>query len=484
MMEWWASMGVFCIVRRIGAAVLVVATGMGETALPAPPETTSPPVLDSRELMRLGGIDAAAWARFQDGRPWSEPERETLQKILFRLSGLPAGDVEQLARPGFDLKRLANDPSAYRGEVVRLRGRIRTIRALPLPEEMARRFGLKHYYRAEVTLDGVPQAVIVYARTVPKQWQSGGSVNEPGGAYGMFVKLEGDGGDETSPRPAFAAARVAVYPEDRLLGRLGMDVGLLDDLADRRPLRAEERECFYQALAAAARSEPGQLRKTAARRLRQRGLTGDSVVPLFNDPRRARGELVLLSGAARRVLRVRVDEPDVQRRFGIDHYYEIYLYTGDSQGNPLVFCVTHLPEGFPTGDGPDYGESVTVAGFFLKSWAYASARTEEESPEGERPGPLQLAPLLVGRDVVWNRETTATGRTSLGDIAVGGVLLLVLVGVWIWLLRASRVGGRAVPRPENLSGAFELPGKPGQEAAPADPRFDFDKREANNSSDP
>ncbi len=77
-------------------------------------------------------------------------------------------------------------------------------------------------------------------------------------------------------------------------------------------------------------------------------------------------------GEALRAVRVRVDDPDVVRRFGIRQYYEIEVVTPDSQNNPLVVCVAELPEGLPLGD--KIHESVRVAGFFLKSWAYNTAK--------------------------------------------------------------------------------------------------------------
>jgi hypothetical protein len=397
---------------------------------------------------------------------------------MLRLAAIPVDDVEQLANPAVAPQGLAADPAAWRGEIMRLRGLVRSIEVIPLSEDMARRFDVKQYYRAEMTLDPRKRPVVVFARAVPNEWRDGGTVDQPGGAWGLFVKLEADG--DAPPRPAFAAARVAVYPEDRLLGRLGMDVGLLDELADRRPLRAEERECFYQALAAAARSEPGQLSRQAAQRLNKQGLARDSVVPLFNDPSRERGKLALLSGAARRVLQVRVEEPDIQRRFGINHYYEIYLYTDDSQANPLVFCVTHLPKGMPTGDDPDYGESVTVAGFFLKSWAYPSERTAESS-DGKRPGPLQLAPLLVGRDVVWHGARPADRARVWWGIGGGVAFVILLLGAWIWMLRAARVDRQRRRQSPDLSSVADRVGSPVRETAEFDGPFDFGKRDGNNS---
>ncbi|HLA84364.1 MAG TPA: hypothetical protein VJL29_06195 [Thermoguttaceae bacterium] len=401
---------------------------------PATDAARNVPALDSRQLMRLAGIDDAQWARFEDGRPWNEPQQETLQKILLRLAALPVEDVERLARPSIDWKRLRSDPGEYRGQIVRLHGRIQSLDVLSLSEEMAQRFGVKRYYRIELMPDDAPGPVVVFARTIPRAWQAGGRVDQPAGAWAMFVTLEGN--DAAGARPAFAAARVAWYPSDRLLGRLGMDVGLLDELVDSKPLRAEERECFYQALAAAERSKPGQLRDEAARQLARTKNKRYSVEPLFNAPARQRGRLVILSGTARRALRVRVEEPDIRRRLGIDHYYEIYLSTDDSQRNPVVFCVGRLPEGMPTGEGPGYAEAVTVAGFFLKSWAYASGLSARPG-QGDRSAPLQLAPLLVGREAVWHKSKPPAASLFWGS-AAAVALMLVLLGIWFWLRKSNR----------------------------------------------
>ena len=115
-----------------------------------------------------------------------------------------------------------------------------------------------------------------------------------------------------------------------------------------------------------------------------------------------RGRLVKLSGTARRVVRVPIDDPAVVSRLGADHYFEIDLVAEGSQNNPLVFCTLDLPGGMPLGGPPSYGENMEVTGFFLKTWQYPTALSEGE--KAANPGSsraLQTAPLVIGPAPLW-----------------------------------------------------------------------------------
>ncbi len=219
----------------------------------------------------------------------------------------------------------------------------------------------------------------------------------------MFVKVgeKADGGASL----VFAAPRLAWYPDD-LLGRLGMDVGLLGGAEDPKSSGLDtpaEREAFYQMLAAVGRAAPAELQRAAEKDLSQtpkkwlwtnpQGERQYSVVPLFNDPATQRGRLVELSGTARRIEEIRVTDPDLVTRFGIDHYYQVSLFTDDSQGNPVTFCLRQLPEGMPYGNLPRYGEAVRIAGFFFTTWSYPIAKgaaREKGSDPIYRNGPRVL----------------------------------------------------------------------------------------------
>jgi hypothetical protein len=188
-----------------------------------------------------------------------------------------------------------------------------------------------------------------------------------------------------------------------------------------------------------------------------------SVAPLFNDAKRQVGELVVLDGAARRVVRIDVSSrsdgrgaSDVARRFGFDHYYEIEVFTDDSQNYPLVFCVRELPEGFPTGEGLHV--PVRMAGFFFKAWQYTTRglRDAETGDIVAGAGRPQFAPLLIGRAPLLLKLESAD--SDAGRLVGGGLFLLALGGIWAaawWFARDDRKFAKRI-----AAAGFSLP--PGQ----------------------
>jgi hypothetical protein len=169
-----------------------------------------------------------------------------------------------------------------------------------------------------------------------------------------------------------------------------------------------------------------------------------SVAPLFNDADHQIGELLVLDGVVRRAVRVDVgtapdgQPSDVWQRFGIDHYYELELFTGDSQNYPVVVCVRDLPAGFPTGD--EIHESVRVPGFFFKTWLYHTRKTPDGPAAAPSTAQRQFAPLLIGPAPVWLDEQPSAGSPYAGLVG-SGVFVLAMVGMWAaawWFARGDR----------------------------------------------
>ena len=404
-----------------------------------------------REIFKLRGIGPEQFDRLVDGRPWHEDEEDVLLKLMHSIGRDFQGvDVKQWSHGTFRSSDIGENPGAYRGEVFHISGRVTRVEAREPDTELAKTLELNRYYRCDFVFGEPPERATVFSRTIPKAWKVGKKIDELGDAYGHFLK---QGNDDTGGEvPTFVARRIAWYPSTPL-GRLGMDCGLLDDVRMGTPgvkgsdhpavavkenparlrITADHRECFYQMLDAVDRAAPGELTRLAAEELESRGEEHSSVEPLFHRPGQQQGRLMAFSGVVRRVLRVRVSDEDIVSRFGIDHYYQLYLFTDDSQGNPLVFCVRRLPPGMPTGDGPDFRERVSVAGFFLKTWAY---RIERPRDVAESDMEYQFAPLLIGQEPEW-QPTVAAEKRPFAGLAAGLAVVLVLL-VWLVLRRTGR----------------------------------------------
>ena len=224
------------------------------------------------------------------------------------------------------------------------------------------------------------------------------------------------------PAAGAAAPGLPAYP----------DQGLLAGIQDGSALTAADHEAFYRLLELAKNADPARLRGDAEQLdASPRGLPG-----LFRDPAAQRGRLLRLSGIARRVVRVPIDEPSIVSRLGADHYFEIDLVAQGSQNNPLVFCTLDLPRNMPLGGPPSYGESVEVTGFFLKTWQYPTPLSAAE--KAAHPGSfraLQTAPLLLGAAPLWKPAE----KKSSTALAVGGILALAMIGgcLLLWHIRQS-----------------------------------------------
>jgi hypothetical protein len=402
-----------------------IATGaISQAAPPADDHASSLP--PEAELLALYGMDAKRLAEFNDGRPVAEDELDPLLRMLVAARRFTLGELKQWQHS--DLPDAANlkDTRDDRGQIYRFAGRVKQVAIERLPAELAARFQLDHYYRCQLeAADKRP--LVVYALDVPRAWKPGTALDQPAAACGFLLKRTAKAEPAADATPAFAAQRVEFYPPD-LLGQLGMDVGLLDDVADRKPIEAGDRVCFYSLLAAAKRSQPGALLRQAA--------SHDPIVPLFNQPEEQRGRLIGTTGTAIRAIPIVVEDREMLDVFGIDHYYEVEVVNPDSQGNALVFCVLELPPGMPSGER--IVADVRAAGFYFKSWAYHPHPLANKGlPAGEIK--LRLSPLLIGRELALVVKP-ATSNWLIDSISVG-LLLAAILGLMLlawWFRREDR----------------------------------------------
>lgn len=476
-----------------------------ETAADPTPATNAEAPLTPRELLELYQIPAAQLDGLQDGASIlsNAEEADLLLRVMYRYPEIPRLVLEDWAKQnaaggGFDWSLLATLPAEHRGKVFKLTGRVVGVSENKLDDAVGKRYQLPKFYRVRMQLAGSTRIADVYTHRIPKDWKDSEQAGMQSGALAMFLK-RGDSSDPADPL-VFVTDRVAWYT-DSLLGDLGVDGGLFDDVANNRGIGKGDRELFYQMLHAAGIAQTNELARYAEREIvvhgrrlleerkemqrqlktlqQQQSAAGGSrhtelsgqiselktelrrmelriararqnqheLFPLLENPSDFEGKLLMFRGVARRITKVRVEDPDIVARFDIDHYFQIDATVelefdvtlkdpsdGDSAREmwtfPVTFCARRLPPGMPIGE--NVNEEVRLTGFFFKKWSY-----ELEKQDGQQKAERFSAPMLIGREPIWIRPPAGQENPYNGLIA-GGLFLIALLGVWLGVWRLGR----------------------------------------------
>lgn len=516
----------------------------------------------AREMLRLLGVDDSYLDLMLDGEDIEAADREALLKLLYAVRRFKPLHIFRFRQTQGTWQDAVAEPAAHRGTIWLLRGRVRSAAPLKLNMDEAQRYdNIKEFYRCDLLLGSEEKPATVYVLDVPNAWKN--AVAPPGqwrsSLLGFFVKL----GKES--KPVFVAQHIAWHPPG-LLGDLGMDMGLFDEVRNARPFSAQESEAFYNLLAAVARERENALKQRtkvfrgetefqiqhirdwvvfpwkleqaadeitptpAGQTWRllpeeiqaeiqelpygtvpddgfrqrfldalnsilkrkeyydkdawkdilfgQRGLSvlnipeqqllkrgpnqlseaelmrlnrllmeeafpnliartrGYSVIPLFNHPQQQTGRLMRFRGLCRRAIRIDVTDPHIAERLGVKHYYELEVFTDDSQSNPIVFCVREVPKKMPL--GKETHHEVEIPAIFYKTWAYQVRLSPKLAKErGEEEVQNRVAPLLIGHKAEWIQPDLPEANPLYGWIA-GGLFILAIGCVWFGVWRYNQ----------------------------------------------
>ena len=176
---------------------------------------------------------------------------------------------------------------------------------------------------------------------------------------------------------------------------------------------------------------------------------------LWGDPEKYRGVPVHILGTTRRVLRY---ESSLSQTGWL---YEAWVFSTDSQSNPIVCVFEDAPKGLPIGS--NLSERVVFNGYFLKLMRYEAGDV------------TRAAPLLVGR-IGWTPSANANrqeNRPGLWLAGAVGVMFLISLSRWVWQLKRSLVPKRRMSllrdrptefiAPEELNDWLENVGDSGNE---------------------
>ncbi len=165
-----------------------------------------------------------------------------------------------------------------------------------------------------------------------------------------------------------------------------------------------------------------------------------------------------IEGVARRAVRIAApggaaSQGSTSGKLSFDAYYEMEVFTADSQNLPVVCCVSRLPAEFPVGD--KIREPVRVDGVFFKSWRYRTRKNLVAPGETDRQQRM-VTPVVVGGVPTW-LPTPTRGQNRWG-LWGGMAFLAALVVFWVVMFRLAERDRRrrAARQPARLD---NLPGK-------------------------
>ncbi len=454
-----------------------------------------------RAILELAEIGPEVLAELGQGPDYSDDDWQLLMQIFGRLQQFGNLDSRNIPKTInlslWDEKARKENI----GQLFNFSGIVDSVQEVPLPKKMSELYGRNTVFRCRLGFlindAGDLGHLTVLTTDIPSRWHKKKKLHESVEVLGTLLQGDRDD-DDLGWHTLFLANRFAWYPDKDvptgqiLLARHGMDVALFDEVRHRKPFVkpevSREGEAFYAALTALAQVEPQELVQQAKENVarvakkwlgqqekleknhqalkaclaaateaaeqttlrqqikqakKERGLAAavvqqaeagrSSVAPMFLQPEENVGELFFFEGTARRAVRIAAEG-----QTGIETYYEIEVFTNDSQNLPIVCCVARLPEGFPTGDA--IREPVRLAGVFFKLWRYRS-RKLIESP-GETTGQRQLyTPVVLGNVPTWlNKSSPQKNPWALwGGLAFLGALAVL----WMSMMGLARRDRRA-----------------------------------------
>ncbi|MFO0913299.1 MAG: hypothetical protein U0795_10105 [Pirellulales bacterium] len=489
----------FCAVLFSGIVATVDAQEEPASESPSLSSPGHAPAPTVRSLLEAFGYFIDDWRPFQDGEPVTVERRSDWGKFLQRLGRCDAHELSLLARKPTADGWFVGD---WQGTAWELHGRVHQVRRVALERADAERFGTAELAVLEMTIDtaGTGRAVVVTSR-IPASWrkESAEAWDEPVQVAGILMQRDAAGD------PVFATQGVAWFPArpqpDRgvsanivWLARHGVDVAAWQAIAPHGALAYQDRQPFYQMLAAVQSLGPKLVQAPAGEVVG--GAPGDGrptprtdwdIARWLQEPAQQRGEFYELTGTARRAIAIEITDPAVRARHGLSRYYEVEVFVplpkplrlvpprppaSDAIGSvpnepprpastgslseargegaeeagkswstyPVVFCCPELPAGFHTGE--NIHESVRLAGFYFKLWSYhAQATMSGERTDGSSMSGRQASPLLVGNSlaIVPPLEPGSGGLSTPLVLVLFGLLLVLLTLVPWWWARSDRV---------------------------------------------
>lgn len=199
----------------------------------------------------------------------------------------------------------------------------------------------------------------------------------------------------------------------------------LDAVTDQSWLTSDDGPAYYGLLDRASNISPRDLASAGTRFVQSRidETHKPTFVDMLQDPKAFRGQPVTLSGHVLQTIKYEAEANE----YGIEHLYEVSLFTPDSQGHPTTVVFTEKPPELSIGG--ELVEGVTASGYFLKMYRYDSADNH-----------TRVAPLILARTIKIEAESPPEPPGWLGPVMFSGFALSVclLIGCGAYWYKSDR----------------------------------------------
>lgn len=183
-----------------------------ETDVPGLVRAEAPrPVEDNADVRRLPQVEAALLDSIRDDTTFRGDEHAAFYHLLAILNAAPQDSIRGASTGHVSFTQLFRQPGEYRGELVTIRGTIRSVELLQATRNDA---GIADYFR--VGLEPVDQAnpIIIYLLELPPEFPTGRKLGEPAEITGFFFKRWAYGaGDGIRVAPLLLAKTIDWQPQ-------------------------------------------------------------------------------------------------------------------------------------------------------------------------------------------------------------------------------------------------------------------------------
>ena len=374
-----------------------------------------------------------------------DPQAKTAVNMLYRLQKASPATLDRFAAFSKDVRltQARDETIDFRFWLFRFPANLTKIQKVPIADAPPTSDSIGHLYRCTaLATDSTGSSILctILTRSIPSQLPLETEIDTPIQVTGLLycralVSTPVEAGpadqptDANQPTLVFIADRLGWFPKKEsvadkqmvALASTGFDVAQLDRIksCNGKALGTKDADAFYHLLTTVG--------------------TGHDIPPavpiksVIAKSTENIGARVELTARCRACTKVKVSDPDKRERYGIDHFYQMFVFpdldqaivltenTPDGPAKavykrfPVTICATQLPAGLSPEDVT--GNPISIDGTFFRIWKYDAEINQQANTSAT------ISPLIITRDI--EVIETAPWINHLVTWVFGGIAALI-----------------------------------------------------------